>query len=116
MVLTSKKELFTVAAINGNNTAVNTCRVYTPSLQTRAFELLFSEQIQFFGATICNHIKILLTGGAVTEYTPYINSIGSSNPYPIYHTVYVTFIWEYKVIKDMYNHLYPIRYVKITKK
>ena len=43
-----RKELSTIAGIDGNNNAFNACCAYTPSLQSWVFELLFGQCIPLF--------------------------------------------------------------------
>ena len=77
-----KKEMFTIAAKDGNNKAFNACRAFIPNAQQWVFELLFKECIPlFFGETILSRVRLLITDGAVTEYVPFILNTGEENPF-----------------------------------
>ena len=74
-----RKELFTVAATDGNNKGFNACRAFIPNQQQWVFQFLFSECLPlFFGTTITNRIQLFVTGGATTEYIPILNTIGKN--------------------------------------
>ena len=79
-----KKELFTIAAKDGTNTAFNACRAFIPNSQQWVFQLLFQQCLPyFFGNTILNRVRLLITDGAVTEYVPFITNTGLNNPFPL---------------------------------
>ena len=78
-----KKELFTIAAKDGTNSAFNVCRAFIPNAQTWVFQLLFQECLpHFFGRTVLNGVRLVITDGAVTEYVPFITNTGCNNPFP----------------------------------
>ena len=43
-----RKEIFTIAAKDGTNTAFNACRAFIPNAQQWGFELLFKQCLPFF--------------------------------------------------------------------
>ena len=75
-----KKELFTIAAKDGNNKAFNACRAYIPNAQQWVFELLFKECLpHFFGQTILSRVRLLITEGLLLSMFLYFKHwIGQS--------------------------------------
>ena len=72
-----KKEICTIAAKGGTNTVFNACRAFIPNSQQWVFQLLFQQCLPyFFGNTILNRVRLLITDGAVTEYVPFIMNTG----------------------------------------
>ena len=78
-----KKELFTIASLDGNNKAFNVCRAYIPNAQTWIFSLLFNECLPILlGRTIMARNRLVLTDGATNEYVPLILATGKESALP----------------------------------
>ena len=78
-----KKELFTIASLDGNKKAFNVCRAYIPNAQTWVFSLLFNECLPvFFGKMIISRNRLIITDGATNEYVPLILATGVDSPLP----------------------------------
>ena len=78
-----KKELFTVASLDGNNKGFNVCRAYIPNAQTWVFSLLFNECLPLFlGQTIMSRNRLVVTDGATNEYLPLILATGHNSAFP----------------------------------
>ena len=86
-----KKELFTIASLDGNKKAFNVCRAYIPNAQTWIFSLLFNECLPLFlGKTIMTRNRLVVTDGATNEYVPLILATGkeSALPYTVHSLCY----------------------------
>ena len=78
-----KKELFTIAATDGNKKAFTVCRAYIPNAQAWVFATLFNDCLPIFlGNQILSRNKLIMTDGATNEYVPLILSTGEGNAFP----------------------------------
>ena len=78
-----KKELFTLAFLDGNKKAFNGGRAYLPNAQRWVFSMIFRDCLpHFWGKTICNNLRLLLTDGCSNEYLPFIKNCGLHNSFP----------------------------------
>ena len=78
----TKKGLFTIAGIDGNNKAFNAGRAFIPNEQTWIFQMLFSTVIpKFWGKGVAKRVRRVVTDGCPQEYRSLIHSTGPSNPF-----------------------------------
>lgn len=72
-----KKELFTIAAKDGNNKGFNAARAHIPNAQKWVFNSLFQHCLPiFFGRTIVERNRLLLTDGCSNEFMSFISTLG----------------------------------------
>ena len=78
-----KKELFTIAAKDGNNKAFNACRAHIPNAQKWVFTTIFQYCLPiFFGPTIVQRNRLLITDGCSNEYISFILAMGKESSFP----------------------------------
>ena len=72
-----KKELFTLASCDGNNTSFNAGRAYVPNAQRWVFTIIFKECLpHFFGPVIMERNNLMLTDGCSSEYLSFLENSG----------------------------------------
>ena len=72
-----KKELFTLASLDGNNKAFNAGRAYIPNAQRWVFTVIFKECLPyFFGPIIIQRNRLMLTDGCSSEYLSFLANSG----------------------------------------
>jgi hypothetical protein len=70
-----KKELFTVAGLDGNNRGFNGARAFIPSAAHWVFYYLFRFCLPiFWGTDVTQRVRLNMTDGASQEYLAFINS------------------------------------------
>jgi hypothetical protein len=73
----SKKGLFTIAGVDGNNNAFNCGRAFLPNEQAWVFHLLFHHVLpSFWGALISSRVRRFITDGCPQEYGSLIRASG----------------------------------------
>ena len=78
-----KKELFTVAGLDGNNHAFNAGRAFRPSGQSWVFNLLFKHCLKlFWGNEVAQKLRLVLTDGCIQEYLAFIHNSGPNSSFP----------------------------------
>jgi hypothetical protein len=78
-----KKELFTLAFLDGNNKAFNGGRAFIPSAQAWTFQTLFKYCLPtFWGPVITSRLFLMITDGCVQEGASFINNIGVGVAFP----------------------------------
>ncbi len=78
-----KRELFTLAFLEGINTAFNCGRAFVPNGQAWVFDLLFKHCLpKFWGANVCSRVRLMITDGCSQEYLSFINNTGKENTFP----------------------------------
>ncbi|KAG7371399.1 MULE transposase domain containing protein [Nitzschia inconspicua] len=79
----TKKQLFTLAACDGNNKAFNCGRAYIPNGQAWVFWHCFRYCLKvFWGESITNRVSLMCTDGCVQEYQAFINNTGDGETFP----------------------------------
>ncbi|KAG7351278.1 MULE transposase domain containing protein [Nitzschia inconspicua] len=79
----TKKQLFTLAARDGNNKAVNCGRAFIPFGQAWVFWHCFRYCVKvFWGESITNRVSLMCTDGCVQEYQAFINNTGDRETFP----------------------------------
>ena len=78
-----KKELFTLAFLDGNNHALNGGRAFVPSSQSWVFNTLFKFCLKtFWGEIVTDRLHLMITDGCTQEYLSFINNTGKNNAFP----------------------------------
>lgn len=78
----SKKELFTLASLDGNNKGFNGGRVYIPNAQKWVFSMIFKNLLpSFWGDTIVKRNNLFMTDGCASEYMSFIAQSGDGGPF-----------------------------------
>ena len=78
-----KKELFTLAFLDGNNKAFNGGRAYIPNAQSWTFNTIFKHCLPiFWGPLISERLKLMMTDGCVQEYAAFVNNCGENQSFP----------------------------------
>lgn len=78
----SKKGMFTIAGVDGNNQAFNCGRAYIPNEQTWVFQLLFNHALpRFWGSSICRRVHRFITDGCPQEYGTLIRASGDGRAF-----------------------------------
>ena len=78
-----KKELFTIASVDGNNCGFNAARAFIPNAQNWVFYTLFRECLPaFFGPVVTKRNRLMITDGCASEYVSFINSSGKDSIFP----------------------------------
>ena len=71
-----KKELFTIAFLDGNNNAFNGRRAYIPNAQTWVFNTIFKHCLPILGgALISQRLNLMVSDICIQEYSAFINNI-----------------------------------------
>jgi hypothetical protein len=81
-----KKELFTIAGLDGNNKGFNGARAFIPSAATWVFYYLFRHCLpMFWGDDVTRRVRLNMTDGATQEYLAFLNALvriyGHSNTF-----------------------------------
>ncbi len=78
-----KQELFTLASLDANNRAFNCLCAYVPNSQACVFNILFKHCLRmFWGESVCDRVRLMLTDGCTQEYLSFINNMGEHNTFP----------------------------------
>jgi MULE transposase domain len=118
----TKKGLFKISGVDGNNSLFNCGRAFIPSEQAWAFRVLFHDILSaVLGSELCSRVRRICTDGCVQQYTTLVQSFGSGMAFPnavhtlcFYHVVVQkwgqTFRkdndkWDQKVIDCSYKVL-----------
>ena len=77
-----KKELFTLAMLDGNNRAFNGARAFVPNGQAWTFHTLFKYCLPIlWGSIIVQRMQLMMTDGCSQEYLSFINNSGKNKPF-----------------------------------
>ena len=100
-----KKELFTIAFLDGNNNSFNGGRAYIPSAQTWVFNTIFKHCLPlFWGPTISKRLSLMVTDGCIQEYSAFINNCGSSKAFP---NAIHALCYFHLAVQGILKHVYP---------
>lgn len=78
-----KKELFTFAFLDGNNTAFNGARAFIPNSQSWVFNVVFKHCLPpFWGDEVANRLRLMITDGCTQEYLAFLNNSGPTKCFP----------------------------------
>jgi hypothetical protein len=79
----TKKELFDVAGLDGNNKGFNAGRAYIPNAQQWVFSYIFKYCLpKFWGVTVCNRVSLFVTDGDAQEINGVVTNIGPGRAFP----------------------------------
>ena len=100
-----KKELFTLASLDGNNKAFDALRGFIPNAQKWVFTTLFAECLpKLFGKLITERNKLMLTDGCSAEYLSFIMNSGSGH---VYKNSCLGLCYFHLVIQGWNKHVRP---------
>jgi hypothetical protein len=79
----TKKELFDVAGVDGNNKGFNGCRAYIPNAQQWVFWYTFKHCLPMFWGKVDSHrVRPLITDGCPQEINSVVSNIGNGRSFP----------------------------------